>query len=85
MDYEIEVRVNRTSPTRGKDSVHIILGPDSSLTIPDILIVENGDKLTVKMPLVTMAGNYRPAITLQGELKKRVNAAVEEQYRKAKF
>ena len=67
--YEVEVRVDRNSPTRGKASVHLAFDAESSLTISNILIWEEKGRLNIKMPLVEIGCNKHPAITLQGEIK----------------
>ena len=82
MNYQIEVRVNQTSPTRGKASAHIILGDEESLTITDISVWEENEKVKISLPMNQYGGRKHPCITLQGNLKKNLIAMVAEQFLK---
>lgn len=81
---KLEVRVNKITPFRGRGSVHIEL-ESGSLTISDILIQQDGEKLNIKMPMISIGDRRRPCVTIQGELKQQIIAALMEAYRKTTY
>lgn len=79
MTFQIEARASRTSPTRGRASVHIVFDEGASMTVSNIEVREEGGTFTLKLP----PAGRRPDITFQGELKRQVEAAVKEQFQAA--
>ena len=86
MPYTIEVRVSRYAPTKGRGSVSVTL-PDNQggFTISNIVILDSNGRTQVKLPALLSHGVRHPAITVRGELKQRIIAAVTEAFRTAEL
>ena len=78
----LTTKIAKLGLNRGKASVHITFG-NGSMTISNILIEKIGDKVKIKMPLSGKHTDLHPCVTLQGDLKGQVLAAIEEAYWKA--
>lgn len=78
--------MSRYAPTRGRGSVSVTL-PDNQggFTISSIEILESNGKTRVKLPANLSNGIRHPAITIRGELKQKIIAAVTETFRNAKL
>lgn len=50
MAFLIKAKASRTSPTRGRASVHIVFDEGSSVTVSNIGDREENGRLTVKLP-----------------------------------
>ncbi len=78
MGLIVEAKVKRIDSNHGRGSVHIEIEGGGGITINNLLLLKDTDKIKVKIPLNKQ--RY-PILTMQGELKQLVFGALEEEFK----